>query len=677
VNSIRLSEETLERVSRGQGSFPELATALESFSRLVMILPPKPAPGLRQLWSAIGAPTETVPQSQSEEDPDPLGERNAEGGLGPYVFTTEARARSFLAGQGLAPYPGPNLRSQSWAGGVAEFLKRGYSGMILDPASQHALALDRRGLSRLYAQLTLEHLAGLSVLRVVMVNQKFHAQKAPQGAGLQAFVYDSRESAAFGLPRLPGGGVALSTRDAPTREFLRRALSAGITYLVVNPAAPGERIYDKADLERMVETVRTAPTGMREAQTLRKRALETPSLSPRPLTGRPEEACRAALFALKEQVAIGVAEPWQFMEALAYEADVLLPVAAPSGDGLLWPEPHAITRAEAARRLPQKAIHLSGLEALRWLWSAPNPGNAVVLGGSETFPLDWAAMVLFPAASEIADLRKVPIVSHVLLGRLPGARGLKPQALRALALHWKDLVKFQEPHMVNGEGERDGMRYLPLFCSLRSLAAFRFAPQGFAGTPDPAGSVPPFTRWLPAAARCDGLLLEAAAGGAPLPLDHTDLLVLQAWATNPLRAPQSSEIIREAGRLLDAQILTQELAGRIAADLPRYWIARRGAELFRFPGTDGCCLFTSEADTKLFLEKARTLDVDVDFQPAPLTSRWHQNAFLTVAQESSDVWICPEDPLFGGGLHLTKDGLLSALRRLDEGLKPRVPGFVV
>ncbi len=82
-------------------------------------------------------------------------------------------------------------------------------------------------------------------------------------------------------------------------------------------------------------------------------------------------------------------------------------------------------------------------------------------------------MVLFAGASEIADLKKVPIVSSVLLGRLPGARGLKPQALRALALHWKDLVKFQEPHMVMVEGEREGKHYLPLFCSLRSLAAFR------------------------------------------------------------------------------------------------------------------------------------------------------------------------------------------------------------
>jgi hypothetical protein len=145
---------------------------------------------------------------------------------------------------------------------------------------------------------------------------------------------------------------------------------------------------------------------------------------------------------------------------------------------------------------------------------------------------------------------------------------------------------------------------------------------------------------------------------------------------NPLRAPLPSEIIREAGRLLDAQVLTQELAGRVAADLPCYWVARRGAELLRFPGLQGCCLFTSETDTRLFLAKARTLEVDVDFEPAPIVSRWQQNAFLTVAQESDDVWICPEDPLFGGGLHLTKEGLQSALKRLDENLKPRVPGFV-
>jgi len=285
------------------------------------------------------------------------------------------------------------------------------------------------------------------------------------------------------------------------------------------------------------------------------------------------------------------------------------------------------------------------------------------------------AGALRPLGHAIGDLRQVPVVGLDRVGRLPGARGHKPEVVRALVLGWRNLVGFKERRTV----EHGGRAWIPIASSMDAFFAALPRDAGRVAS-DPAGKEPPFARWLAQAAGCDGLLLDAGTPG-PVPLEPTDLIALDRWAAHPERQPTTGEIVGEVARLLQAGVLTPVQAGRIAADLPDGWIAMRErppqVELMMFPDTDALLVFTSEAAAGAYLSRVAALFPDTaDFRPASVRSAWTYHPLVTALASYTEAWIDPDDPLTGGGLRLSNEALRAGVARLDETLRPRVPGFV-
>ncbi len=247
--------------------------------------------------------------------------------------------------------------------------------------------------------------------------------------------------------------------------------------------------------------------------------------------------------------------------------------------------------------------------------------------------------------------------------------------MRALALGWRNLVGFKDGRTV----ELDGRTWKPVASSIDAF--FSSTPRD-AGriAPDPAGKEPPFLRWLGQLGGAAGLVLDPG-GSAPLKIESTDLLVLDRWAAHPERQPDAHEALLWAAGLLAAGVITPETAGRIAADFPFYWICTRDAgsqaEVLMYPNTDALLLFTSEAWARHFLGGLSTMGIAEGFTPARVRFGWARNPFVMALEDYSEAWIDPESPATAGGLRLSNGALHAAVARLDETLKPRVPGFIV
>ncbi len=254
-------------------------------------------------------------------------------------------------------------------------------------------------------------------------------------------------------------------------------------------------------------------------------------------------------------------------ESFAFEMDVHVPVYGEDIEGLAWPQFQTDPEARAQKmcamfsrvtevRKALAGVHpnsrrfasIAGVEAFRWVWSAPTTVASIAVDyaqpGAFQFPVAWVRRVLFPAAADFDELSKVPAVPWPHIGKVPGARGLKPQILRTLALGWKPLLSVKEPVTVPFAGRR----YVPVFSGQEQFFAFMSGPGAPRVTVDPAGKEPPFSRWLTSSGPCDGLLLDPT-GGAPLALDPTDVLVISRWATHPSTPPTPGDVLADGARL--------------------------------------------------------------------------------------------------------------------------------
>jgi hypothetical protein len=97
------------------------------------------------------------------------------------------------------------------------------------------------------------------------------------------------------------------------------------------------------------------------------------------------------------------------------------------------------------------------------------------------------------------------------------------------------------------------------------------------------------------------------------------------------------------------------------------------------PKTDACALFTSQNLAKSYLDFWQNVESVKpqlsSMKPVPVLSRWQSSALAVAAEQFSEIWIDP-DPASASGLRLGKDALEAGLARIDEKLKPRVPGFI-
>jgi hypothetical protein len=705
--------EALASIARGEGGARALAAALAGTDAMVLVLPEGEAVAyLRGLEQALGPNLENYGQVKSTDAPAPrpAGLPGPAGRPVPRAFTSHELANAWARANGLANAEGLVVtETKPWAHGLHESLVRDDGGMVVDEGTDHAITLARVDMARTLALLSLDAFAAMPTLYVLTANGSLHAQLTDDGSARQTYVFTSAADAEAGLARLTASGnAAVATGAIATAELLAKMTRAGVGVLMVNAGLPDARWYDAQDVQAMLRRLEAsappaAPSPPRgpaptPAILARARARPTPPLVAGP--GRGDDARRAFWAALDEKIGERAIPTWLAVETLAYEMDVHVEVDPAVYEGLRWPsfylqdgEPgrpsvtylfaagDALRDALAKRPAGERrGVSVAAVEALRWIAAAPAEVRFVALipraqQAGRRLPVEALLPALLPAAHQIGDLRQVPAVGLDRLGRLPGARALRPECVRALALGWRNLVGVKDERTVDVDGR-------PWRLVASSMEAF-FAslPRGAGRVePDPAGMEPPFARWLARTGACAGLVLDPA-GGAPLRIEPTDLLVLDRWAAHPDRQPDAGEVLARAAELLAAGTITAEVAGRLAADFPVYWLAMREedkrTQLLMFPATDALCLFTSEARARRYLD--RLADVGpwgAGFTPSRVRFGWSANPFVVALDSFTEAWIDPDDPLAGRGLRLSNEAVRAAVARLDETLKPRVPGFL-
>jgi SseB protein N-terminal domain len=717
VEDTRLVD-VLRRTSRGEASFAELAEVLASLQDLFVIVSPKDLVRyLAELTAKVGPKLENLGRVRADDAPAPsdVGITTKDGFV-PLVFTDDGIAREYAVTAGLIqPDEVLTFRTVTPARGLYEALARGCPGMVLDDGSDHKINLHRDSMSRLYAVMSLSELASRPSLHVLTSGDEPVVQTSPKGNRV-AFAYESQETAIHGLraQKQPG----LGTRPMPTAALLEWLLRAGVGRLVVDAALPFERLYDRDDLVAMLhhcggDPSAADPTGPDPALEPAPGAVDA-AAAPQP-PGRPEAralACvpppgrdpdesRAVFQALRVRAEKRAINLWEYIDSMAFDLDLWVPVYPEPVDGFIWPllsrhpdkEDKRIVftfshQPTAEAMMPGvRFAHLSGIEAMRWVWAAPKHIDEIAIdlhkdtGGWLTFPNYWVLSAVYPQFIDVPDPAAVARVGLVRLGGLPGARGTKPEVARALAADWRELVTITDadgapPPPV----EYDGRRCLPVFSDPKQCFAFLSTHRRYPQRPVRAGAEPPFGAWLAAASGCDGVVLDPT-GPWPLVLDHTDLLWTELWARAG-KPPEAGEVVAEVSRLRHAGTLSPALAARLVADWPRYFIGvartETGGNVLKLPEGDVCAVFTSAEKANFFIDAHRTLGLFQGIEgmkPMPILHRWTHSVFHAVAEQFEAACIDPE-PRAGTGLHLDQAGLAAAIERIEERLQPRVPGFV-
>ncbi len=538
----------------------------------------------------------------------------------------------------------------------------------------------------------------------------------------------------------------VSAQESPTRALIERLLRTGVTSLFVNPTFPNERWYEREDLARIVQLLGGDPAAAvtaRIADAPQPGTASEPDLDPQlgtgnmagqgsaaakmtplqwanryptypvwPPPGRSDVESQAFFKSIEEKAAKLREEEspaiWEYVDSIAFALDLYVPVHKPRVDGLIWPQffnhfqddEKTLTSTYSAASVaqekffpgqpiePDRLLHLAGIEALRWAWGAPATIDDLaidVYGDSPswvTVPNFWALSAIYPHFVDVPDLEYVANVGLAKIGSLPGARGLKPEVVRALVQGWKSLSSIGA---TNGASpptvEYSGRSYIPVFSDPDQYFAFVSANPEFTGKPEPTGVQAPFERWLHAARGCDGVILDPA-GLWPLTLDHTDLLYLDQWMRQSDRQPTAYEIALQVGELLEGGAISPKIAGRILADWPRYYVGIQrhpdgGASIMTLPDVDCCPIFTSQEIARTYINVYRNLGLMTEgMKPVPILHKWTYSVFVEAKNNFTEGACVDPVPLAGGGVRVAGEMLEAALERIDEKLKPRVPGFV-
>jgi hypothetical protein len=746
TESPRPGADVLRRTSQGQASFPELAEYLKSLPNMVLMSSPKEFARYMEDLEAAKKERERkveageLPASEihvkvTDVESPRLHGIQTQTGFVPRVFTSDDLARQFAVASGLIePDAALPFMTKDWVSGFQEFLFRGYVGLVVDDGSDHKINLERISIARIYGYMTFNEFAALPDLHIVLNEGKILYQQPPSG-GVQAFVYDNDRAASYGLTELRKTSP-VELQKAPLRDLVHQLLRAGVTLLVINHALPDARTYNRDDLVKMTDRWGAPPTETsasassppvdpsldpqsgQQARTTSAARTDVPESLQRALKNAPipmvppptqNDADAQMLFhEWKNKSEKQNMEVFELLEVLAFQIKLHTLVHGRPVDGLTWPqffqaqgeENKTITYLYTQEEMAKKAVEndppenqrymaLSGIEALRWIWSAPRNIDLVGIDcypnspAWMTIPNYWVLSAVFPLFYEISDLKKVPSAGLGKLGSLPGARGLKPESVRALVHGWKQLLSLEQEGGITAMIDHDGKGYLPVFSDADQFFNFSSSPEGIPGKPKQvAGKQAPFGHWLEATAEHGGVILDPA-GPHPLILEHTDLLGLELWCRRPERGPAGWNIINAIADLYHNKKITALLAGCMVADYPRYWVGLQHTQnqsaLLMVPQTDACALFTSPELAKTYLDWYTNLDSAKTqlegMQPVPVLTRWHTSALAVAAEQFSEIWIDP-DPLQGTGLRLGADAMEAALERIDEKLKPRIPGFI-
>ncbi|MEE8166726.1 MAG: hypothetical protein V3T64_14255, partial [Myxococcota bacterium] len=102
-----------------------------------------------------------------------------------------------------------------------------------------------------------------------------------------------------------------------------------------------------------------------------------------------------------------------------------------------------------------------------------------------------------------------------------------------------------------------------------------------------------------------------------------------------------------------------------------------GASIMTLPDVDCCPIFTSQEIARTYINVYRNLGLMTEgMKPVPILHKWTYSVFVEAKNNFTEGACVDPIPLGGGGVRVAGEMLEAALERIDEKLKPRVPGFV-
>jgi hypothetical protein len=761
----------LGRVRRGQADIEELASAVSELEFMCSVTPPGDA--ARYMADLDAAVKEKGIGNVRVGDAAPArmaGTNDDAGAFLPYYFTDDDIAREWAVLTGLIePQESVMLTTMSPDRFVWDVLVKQWGGFVLNPGTDHELHFDRPLAARLYALLTLPSLASEHQLIALFSGDGMYLERVGSSGQVQAYVFTNREAADYATPHLKMPDA--NARPIDTALLLRMLLNNGVTRLMVDPALPMQRTYARDEIERILSlhservpqashngaaaapvetphqdtaTMATDESGADldddpHASTAAmadttpdpvsptRAARRYPSIPPVPPCGHSTEQARRMWTARLERGRDEQIPSWEEIDFFAFELDWYVPLHERPVDGLRWPgiwqhpeqEGRAVTHvytdmdgARAAQDADTEFVHLSGIEAMRWLRAAPKPIDEVIFNAYDggpgwlRMPLSMATAAIYPQLIDIPSLNDPRSVPFSQLSRLPGARGLKPEVVRRLIQSWKVLLGANGADGRHAVTARSGHRWLTAFSSNEAYAEFDEVDAGQVESPRHHKGTALFETWLRELGETDGVILDPA-GPHPLTLDPTDLLFLSLWAREE-RQPNGTDVVKEVARLHADGAISDRTAGSIVADWPVYWMALDESgpqrQVLMPMDVDACALFSSHERAQFFLTAAREAGlIGEGMEPLQMNAAWQGAIFgMIPGMFERGGWIDPM-PLNAGlgvwaasflgetdaaidptmvmdgyeGLRVEGPMLAAVLEQLDRRLKPRLDGWVV
>ncbi|MCZ6917278.1 MAG: SseB family protein [Gemmatimonadetes bacterium] len=662
-----------------------------------------------------------ITRSDAAAPPRLNGETTSDGFM-PRVFSNDDRARDWaVSARLIAPDSTIALMTRSPQRFLYDSLSEGYAGWIFDDGSLHKVTLMRRSLAQVYGLTILPDIAKMPTLHILMRLDKVFVQRG-EGDERGACIFTSQQAADLGV-QLTGRQLdGMASKELPTARLLQSILRAGVTRLVVNPTFPAECSYTRPEMMRLTELAMAAPAPVEDGEAQDAPKSETskttsppidpdvdtvawatrfPTRAAVPPPGRSDEDSRQVFKGMWERVNADAIPMFEYLRILGFDLDLYVGVLDKPVQGVIWPQPMEYTdrpgrlfvhtysveskiQEKLAGRPPeeQRYVHLSTVEFLRWVWAAPKIMEDIFVDAFEgndgqlQFPLEYALSVIYPHFVEITDVRAVPNVGLARMGLLPGARGLQAEVVKTLLQGWVQLFGTTGVDPI----ELDGRTYLAAFTSSDRFFAYESTQRDFRGAPVPAGEEPAFGAWLEATDGIDGIVLDPGSE-ARLPLDHTDLLGLDLWSRSG-HQPRGSDFAAAVARRLTAGIMSPRTAARILADWPQYYLGLQtieaGANVLKMPGGDILPIFTTKEKVEAFIQYYLGEGVlEGSWEPVLVSHKWMHSAFLQASRTYEEgAWVDPEPDPEHGGVRVHPEMLAHAIERIDEQLKPRVPGFV-
>jgi hypothetical protein len=190
--------QVLRKVSQQQAGMTQLAEVMRQVPGMILLTRQEEAIGWMQgLHAALDRKGYGNVKMSDGPEPRPEGLSKAGGTFVPYAFTSSDLAKRYAESHHLVDKNGAYFSLQkNWLHGMADFLKKGYGGIIIDPESDRTIVLDRNCCSQVLERL---NRAGQSTSQVVKPPILVRAEAAVREPPVQRPGREDAASRAFFL----------------------------------------------------------------------------------------------------------------------------------------------------------------------------------------------------------------------------------------------------------------------------------------------------------------------------------------------------------------------------------------------------------------------------------------------------------------------------------------------